>query len=115
MGIAVEVTHGWGTICVVGIFRVPFDFDLNPLPVQEKTIVPLFGLQAQALAVSLFFLLDIFLYHILDKTLGCQNWQHFLSHKRNSCPRFKKRASQTSLAEQVLALGSLHLLPFSQA
>jgi len=55
MGIAVEVTHGWGTICVVGIFRVPFDFDLNPLPVQEKTIVPLFGLQAQALAVSLYF------------------------------------------------------------
>ena len=81
MGTAVEVTHGGGgTICVVGIFRVPFDFDLNPLPVQEKTIVPLSGLHVQALVVSFFFLLDIFLYHILDKTLGCQNWQHFPSH-----------------------------------
>lgn len=43
MRTAVEVTSGGGTICVVGIFPGPFEFDLNSLLMQEKTIVTSLG------------------------------------------------------------------------
>jgi (R,R)-butanediol dehydrogenase/meso-butanediol dehydrogenase/diacetyl reductase len=40
---AVEVTGGGGTICVAGIFPAPFEFDLNALLMQEKSIVTSLG------------------------------------------------------------------------
>jgi (R,R)-butanediol dehydrogenase / meso-butanediol dehydrogenase / diacetyl reductase len=40
---AVEVTGGGGTICVAGIFPAPFEFDLNTLLMQEKSIVTSLG------------------------------------------------------------------------
>jgi len=43
LGTAIEVTSGGGTICVVGIFPAPFEFDLNSLLMQEKTIVTSLG------------------------------------------------------------------------
>jgi (R,R)-butanediol dehydrogenase/meso-butanediol dehydrogenase/diacetyl reductase len=43
MRTAVELTSGGGTICVVGIFPGPFEFDFNLLLMQEKTIVTSLG------------------------------------------------------------------------
>lgn len=40
---AVEVTSGGGTICVVGIFPGPFEFDLNSVLMHERKIVTSLG------------------------------------------------------------------------
>ena len=43
MRTAVEVTCSGGTLCVVGIFPGPFEFDLNSLLMREKAIVTSLG------------------------------------------------------------------------
>jgi len=43
MRMALDVTRGGGTLCVVGIFPEPFDFDFNLLLIQEKNIITSLG------------------------------------------------------------------------